>query len=89
MAYDARVDSDYYSQPGELFRLQSPDAQQRLISNAAEAMAGVPVNIQTRAVARFYQANERCGQGIAEKLGIDLQSVLDEVKRQQVADKTL
>ena len=89
MAYDARVDSDYYSQPGELFRLQSPDAQQRLISNAAEAMAGVPVNIQTRAVARFYQADERCGQGIAEKLGIDLQSVLDEVKRQQVADKTL
>ena len=89
MAYDARVDSDYYSQPGELFRLQSPDAQQRLISNAAEAMAGVPVNVQTRAVARFYQADERCGQGIAEKLGIDLQSVLDEVKRQQVADKTL
>ena len=43
----------------------------------------VPEEIQIRAVARFYQADENCGKGIAEQLAICLDSVLDEVKRQK------
>ena len=46
-------------------------------------MQGVPEEIQIRAVARFYQADENCGKGIAEQLAICLDSVLDEVKRQK------
>ena len=49
-------------------------------------MEGVPVNIKVRVVARFYQADERCGKGIAEAAGLDMKEVLAEVKRQQQED---
>lgn len=87
--YNHRVDTDYYTQPGDLYRLVSEAEKLRIHSNVAAAMQGVPVEIQTRATARFYQADERCGKGIAEKLGIKLDAVLAEVKRQQEADKTI
>ena len=59
------------------------DEKLRIHSNVAAAMQGVPGEIQIRAVARFYQADENCGKGIAEQLAICLDSVLDEVKRQK------
>lgn len=86
-AYNQREDTDYYSQPGALFRLMPADEQQRTISNAAEAMDGVPVAIQTRAAARFYQADPNCGKGIADKLGISETDLLKEVERQKKADQ--
>lgn len=82
-AYDNRVDKDYYTQPGDLYRLVPSDEQQRIASNVAEAMAGVPENIRIRAIARFYQADERCGSDIAKKLEIDITKIKEEVKRQQ------
>lgn len=85
--FNHRVDTDYYTQPGDLYRLVPEAEKLRIHSNVAAAMEGVPVEIQTRAIARFYQADERCGKGIAEKLGIKLDSVLTEVKRQQEVDK--
>lgn len=39
-----------------------------------------------RVAARFYQADERCGKGIAEAAGLDMKDVLAEVKRQQQED---
>ncbi|WP_455498675.1 catalase [Coprobacter sp.] len=81
--YDSRTDRDYYSQPGALYRIVPEDEKLRIHCNVAAAMDGVPEEIQVRAVARFYQADENCGKGIAEKLAICLDSVLDEVKRQQ------
>lgn len=85
--FNHRVDTDYYTQPGDLYQLVPEAEKLRIHSNVAAAMEGVPVEIQTRAIARFYQADERCGKGIAEKLGIKLDSVLTEVKRQQEVDK--
>lgn len=71
--YDHRAsDDDYYSQPGDLYRLLSPEEQDRLTSNAAESMQGVPVEIQKRAVMNFYKADKDCGSNIAKKLGITL-----------------
>lgn len=84
--YNHREDRDYYSQPGALFRLMSPDARQRLISNVVDNMNTVPQFIQIRAAARFYQADENCGKGIAEGLGIGLHSLLEEVERQKKED---
>lgn len=84
--YNHREDTDYYSQPGALFRLQTPDAQQRLMQNVAVELAQVPRFIQIRAVARFFQADECCGMGIAERLGLSKAEVLDEVRTQQEAD---
>ncbi|GHV21017.1 catalase [Clostridia bacterium] len=81
--YDARVDKDYYTQPGLLYRLVPEEEKVRIASNVATAMAGVPEDIQVRAIARFYQADERCGTDIAAHLGIDVSKIQDEVKRQQ------
>ena len=47
--YDFREDdSDYYTQPGKLFRLMSPEKQQILFENTAAAMDGVPDFIKER-----------------------------------------
>ncbi len=80
--FNHREDKDYYSQPGDLFRLLPKDEQQRLMQNVAEAMDGVPENIQVRAVARFYQADKDCGLGIAKNLKLDEKAILAEVERQ-------
>lgn len=81
--YDNRTDKDYYSQPGALYRLVPEDEKLRIHANVAAAMDGVPEEIKIRAIARFYQADENCGKGIADKLAICLDSVLEEVKRQR------
>lgn len=81
--YDHRSDKDYYSQPGDLYRLLPADEKERLISNVCESIAGVPVEIEVRAVARFYQADKDCAQSIASKLGLDMAAVLSEVERQK------
>jgi catalase len=81
--YDHREDKDYYTQPGDLYRLLPADEKERLHHNVAEAMEGVPEEIQIRAVARFHQADDNCGSGIAKVLGLSEKKVLDEVLRQQ------
>ena len=81
--FDHREDKDYYSQPGDLFRLIPKDEQERLMNNVAEAMADVPQEIRIRATARFYQADETCGLGIAARLQLDSSLLLAEVKRQK------
>ena len=63
------------------------DEQERLFGNAAASMNGVPAEIQTRACARFYLADERCGLGIAAKLGIDAGAVKTEAERLKKADE--
>ncbi|MDR3226497.1 MAG: catalase [Prevotellaceae bacterium] len=81
--YDHRSDKDYYTQPGDLYRLVPEGEKKRIASNIAEAMAGVPNDIAVRAIARFYQADERCGTDIAANLGIDIAEIKEEAKRQQ------
>lgn len=80
--YDHRTDKDYYSQPGDLYRLLPEDEKARLICNVVESITGVPEFIQLRATARFYQADRNCGLGIAAKLGISINDLQIEVERQ-------
>jgi catalase len=81
--YNHRVDKDYYTQPGDLYRLVTEDEKKRIASNVAATMDGVQDDIRIRAIARFYQADERCGSDIAKNLGIDIAKIKEEVKRQQ------
>ncbi len=81
--YDHRADKDYYTQPGDLYRLVPEEEKVRIASNVAEAMCCVPENIRIRAIARFWQADERCGRDIAANLGIDPSMIVEEVRRQQ------
>jgi catalase len=69
--YDHRVDSDYYTQAGNLFRLMDEEEQQRLIGNIVAAMQGVPIEIQQRQVAHFSKVDPAYGEGVAKGLGID------------------
>lgn len=68
--YDHRVDEDYYSQPGALFRLFDVAQRMRLFGNIAAAMQGVPEDIQRRQIAHFSKADEAYGAGVAAALGL-------------------
>jgi catalase len=66
--FDHRVDDDYYSQAGNLFRLMSEAQQKLLIHNIVNAMQGVDRAIQQRQVEHFHKADPAYGKGIAEGL---------------------
>jgi catalase len=69
--YNHRDGNDDYRQPGDLFRLLSPEARKRLMQNIAEAMQGVPIDIVTRQIQHFYKADPEYGTGVAKALGIN------------------
>jgi len=68
--YDHRASNDDYTQPGNLFRLMTPDEQNRLMDNIAEAMQGVPEEIVRRQVVHFYLADKAYGLGVADRMGL-------------------
>jgi catalase len=67
--------ADYYTQPGDLFRLMDADAQARLIANLVGAMKPVPEAIQVRQIRHFIKADPALGMGIAQGLGVSMNSV--------------
>lgn len=68
--YDHRAGNDDYKQPGDLFRLMTPDEQGRLMDNIAEAMQGVPEDIVKRQIVHFYLADKAYGLGVADRMGL-------------------
>ena len=70
--HNHRLDDDYYTQPGNLFRLMKPDARQRLISNIVASMKSVPQRIQELQIQHFYKADPAYGRGVAEGLGLSV-----------------
>jgi len=66
--WNHRDDDDYFSQPGELFRLMSQAQQQVLFDNTARAMAGVCAEIQQRHIAHCHQADPEYGAGVERAL---------------------
>lgn len=66
--YDPRGRDDDYTQAGNLFRLMTADAQDRLTTNIANAMRGVAREIQQRQIAHFAMADPRYGAEVARKL---------------------
>ena len=72
--YNHRDGNDDYTQPGNLFRLMTPGAQQRLFENISRHMAQVPRPIQLRAICHFFRADPAYGIGVAKAVGIDLET---------------
>jgi len=68
--YDHRQGNDDYTQPGDLFRLMPPDEKERLFSNLAAAMNGVPETIIRAQLAHFEKADPEYAAGVATALGI-------------------
>jgi catalase len=69
--HNHRNESDYYTQPGNLFRLMPKDAQQRLISNIVGNLGQTPKHIQELQTTHFYKADPHYGEGVAIGLGLD------------------
>lgn len=68
-------DSDYYTQPGKLFRLMNPAQQQVLFDNTARAMGDSPKEIKIRHIKNCWKADPAYGQGVAKALGIAITDV--------------
>jgi catalase len=68
--YNHRIGNDDYTQPGNLFRLMSPDQKRQLFDNIAAAMQGVPDAIKLRQIGHFTKADPAYGAGVAERLGL-------------------
>lgn len=70
--WNHRVDDDYYSQPGALFRLMTPAQQELLFGNIGRHMAGVPEEIQRRQLEHFRKADPAYAAGVAKALGLKI-----------------
>ncbi len=68
--WNHREDTDYYSQPGKLFRLMSSEQQNLLFTNTARAIADAPQEIQLRHIGNCLKADFKYGKGVADALGI-------------------
>jgi len=68
-------DSDYFTQPGKLFRLMTPQQQEALFGNTARAMADAPKEIKIRHISNCLKADSAYGKGVADALGISLDEV--------------
>ncbi len=66
--WDHRVDGDYYSQPGNLFRLLTAEKQQLLFENTARSVGGASREIQQRHIANCTKADPAYGAGVAAAL---------------------
>ena len=69
--YDHREDDDYYTQPGNLFRMMTAEQQQVLFENTARQVGGAEKFIQERHIGNCYKADPNYGIGIAKALGIN------------------
>jgi catalase len=66
--YNHRIGNDDYTQPGNLFRLFNTEERQRLFSNIAAAMTGVPQFIIERQLGHFDKADPAYGEGVRAAL---------------------
>jgi len=73
--WDHREDEDYFSQPGDLFRLMDNDQQQALFDNTARSVGGASIDIQKRHISNCLKADPAYGAGVAKALGILLDTI--------------
>lgn len=78
--YNHRVDDDYYTQAGDLFRLMNAQQKQLLIDNIVGAMSRIPEFIKLRQIEHFMKADPAYGEGIRKGLGLEK----SEAKREPV-----
>ncbi|QGZ65749.1 catalase [Paraburkholderia acidisoli] len=62
--WDHRVDDDYFSQAGDLFRLMSDGQKQSLFDNTARAMQGVSLPVRNLHIEHCMKADPAYGAGV-------------------------
>jgi catalase len=68
--WNHREDTDYFSQPGLLFRLMNNEQKKVLFENTARAMGDAPREIKLRHIAHCLKADPAYGKGVADALGL-------------------
>lgn len=63
--WNHREDEDYFSQPGDLFRLMSAQAQTALFENTARSIHGASQDVIDRHVCHCSRADPAYGRGVA------------------------
>ncbi|PRY04468.1 catalase [Paraburkholderia sp. BL25I1N1] len=66
--WNHRVDDDYFSQPGDLFRLMTPGQRHALFENTARSMSGVSQPIRDLHIEHCTKADPAYGAGVAKAL---------------------
>lgn len=66
--HNHRVDEDYYSQPGALFRLLTDDRKQLLFGNIARHMREVPQEIVEVQLGHFARADPAYAEGVKKAM---------------------
>ncbi len=69
-------DANYFEQPGNLFRLMTPEQQEALFGNTARAMGDAPLFVKYRHIRNCNAADPAYAAGVAKALGIDLATAL-------------
>lgn len=72
--YDDRTDDCFY-QPGDLYRLMTPEQKTALINNTCGDIMPVTENVKYRHAAHCYLADKEYGTRIAEGLKLDMKEV--------------
>ncbi len=73
--WDHREDNDYYSQPGNLFRLMNTAQKEALFNNTAGSVGGASIDVQKRHIGNCLKADPAYGAGVAKALGISLDDI--------------
>ncbi|RYG33187.1 MAG: catalase, partial [Chitinophagaceae bacterium] len=69
-------DQDYFTQPGDLFRIiKSRGKEQLLFKNTAAQIGGAEKFIQVRHIRNCFKADPEYGQGVAIALGLTMDEV--------------
>jgi catalase len=75
--YDHReLDGDYYTQPGNLFRLLTAEAQERLVGNIGVSLGQVEKRIQDLQINHFYKCDPKYGEGVAKAIGRRIEEIV-------------
>jgi catalase len=76
---NAPGENDHYTQPGNLFRLMTPDQKRNTINNIVGAMSGIDgpkrdqiINLQ---LCHWFRADLSLGMSIAQGLGINMETI--------------
>ena len=76
--FDSTVDHDDYTQPGDLFRMFDDEHRDRLATRIAGVLGQARVEVQHRQLCHFVRADPEYGTRIADKLGIDTSSFMQD-----------
>jgi catalase len=68
-------DDDYYTQPGLLFRLMTPEKQALLFANTAADIANASREVKVRHIGNCLKADPAYGEGVATAIGIPLKEI--------------